>query len=259
MSDSLGMEVEPGLFRLLTGDPQLDLILGVGNSINILMGEPGSGKTVLAEAMVFANASDDRPILYFTTLSEPLDKVVRYLQGFDFFDEAKLAGSVIYDSIGSEVAENGVAAVVPRLKDAILTHHPKIIVIDLVQGDSRSRGLDRGDASDAVRDGGTTDGLRDDSVSGRGITADQIASFRYQANPRFVPGVELTIYRNRRTFGLDWRHIRLFTDLLSPAGYLVRVANVRSSLDGWSSISTTTAPTSWSSRWAIVSERAHAE
>src|SRR5687767_4791887 len=95
------------------------------------MGEPGSGKTVLAEALVFANArDDDRPILYLTTLSEPLEKVVRYLQGFDFFDESKLSGAVIYDSIGADVAERGVDAVVPRLKAAILAHRPKIIVID---------------------------------------------------------------------------------------------------------------------------------
>ena len=94
------------------------------------MGEPGSGKTVLAEAMVFANADNDRPILYLTTLSEPLEKIVRYLQGFQFFDESKLSGAVIYDSIGAEVAEQGVAAVVPRLKEAINTHRPKIIVID---------------------------------------------------------------------------------------------------------------------------------
>jgi circadian clock protein KaiC len=133
MGDLLDTTTESGLVRLLTGNPQLDVILGGGfpsNSINILMGEPGTGKTVLAEAMMFANAGDDRPILYLTTMSEPLEKVVRYLQGFDFFDESKLAGSVIYDSIGAEIAEQGVAAVVPRVKDAILTHRPKIIVID---------------------------------------------------------------------------------------------------------------------------------
>ena len=34
--------------------------------------------------------ASDRPILYLTTLSEPLAKVVRYLQQFSFFDEEKL-------------------------------------------------------------------------------------------------------------------------------------------------------------------------
>jgi circadian clock protein KaiC len=120
--------------RLSTGDGQLDEILDGGfpvNSINILMGEPGSGKTILAERLMFANADDaGRPILFLTTLSEPLDKVVRYLQHFSFFDETRLPGSIIYDSIGDELAEKGVSILVPRLKEAIKTQKPKIIVID---------------------------------------------------------------------------------------------------------------------------------
>lgn len=128
------VNARPELPRLSTGNVQLDEILGGGfpaNSINILMGEPGSGKTILAERLMFANANDDgRPILFLTTLSEPLDKVVRYLQQFSFFDEMKLAGSIIYDSIGEELAEKGVSMLMPRLKEAIKTQKPKIIVID---------------------------------------------------------------------------------------------------------------------------------
>ena len=40
----------------------------------LLTGHPGSGKTIFAEQLIFGNASDDRPIIYFTTLSEPLAK-----------------------------------------------------------------------------------------------------------------------------------------------------------------------------------------
>ena len=61
------------------GIAQADEILGGGfpsNSINIVMGQPGTGKSIFAEQLVFRNASDDRPILYLTTLSEPLAKMV---------------------------------------------------------------------------------------------------------------------------------------------------------------------------------------
>ena len=83
--------------RMSSGNPEADYILGGGfpaNSINIIMGHPGSGKTILAEQLIFHNAGVDRPILYFTTLSEPLAKVVRYLQGFRFFDESKIGTQV---------------------------------------------------------------------------------------------------------------------------------------------------------------------
>lgn len=121
--------------RIATGNTQLDSILGGGfpaNSINILMGEPGSGKTILAERLIFANAQPDgRCILYLTTLSEPLEKVVRYLQQFSFYDEEKLAsGAIVYESIGEELREQGIGAVMPKLKEFIQTLSPKVIIID---------------------------------------------------------------------------------------------------------------------------------
>jgi circadian clock protein KaiC len=119
--------------RLSSGNHEADYILGGGfpsNSINIIMGHPGSGKTIFAEQLMFANAGEDRPILYFTTLSEPLAKVVRYLQGFQFFDERKLGTEVIFEDIGSQLAESGPEALIPLLRQAITTLSPKVIVID---------------------------------------------------------------------------------------------------------------------------------
>lgn len=119
--------------RMSAGNAEADHILGGGfpeNSINIVMGHPGSGKTIFAEQLIFHNAGDDRPILYFTTLSEPLAKVVRYLQGFRFFDEEKLGTQVIYEDVGPRLAEEGASALVPLLQEAIESLSPKIIVID---------------------------------------------------------------------------------------------------------------------------------
>jgi circadian clock protein KaiC len=135
MSIVEGRTESGALTRITTGNAQLDEILGGGfpaNSINVVMGEPGSGKTILAEHLVFANAGlDDRPIVYLTTLSEPLEKVVRYLQEFGFFDADHLAsGAVIYESIGAELEADGIAALVPRLEEIIKTRSPRIVVID---------------------------------------------------------------------------------------------------------------------------------
>ena len=119
--------------RITTGNPEADLVLGGGflvNSINILMGEPGTGKTVFAEQLLFANAGGDRPVLYLTTLSEPLSKIVTYVQRFPFFDERKLGTSVIYEDISGLLSTQGIAALVPRLREAITSFHPKLIVVD---------------------------------------------------------------------------------------------------------------------------------
>jgi circadian clock protein KaiC len=119
--------------RISTGSSPADRILGGGfpaHSINIIMGEPGTGKTLFAQQLVFHNAGDDRPILYVTTLSEPLAKVMKYLQTFEFFDESRIGTSVIYDEAGTELAEKGIGELVPKVREWIRAHGPRIIVID---------------------------------------------------------------------------------------------------------------------------------
>ena len=79
--------------KLPTGVPGLDEIMGGGLpefSFNIIAGGPGCGKTTLAHQIVFANATPERPALYFTVLGEPAIKMLRYQQQYQFFDEAKL-------------------------------------------------------------------------------------------------------------------------------------------------------------------------
>ena len=119
--------------RMSSGNAEADYILGGGfpsNSINIIMGHPGSGKTIFAEQLIFHNAGSDRPILYLTTLSEPLAKVVRYLDGFAFYDESKLGTQVVYEDVGPQLARDGAQALLPLLREAIRTMSPKVIVID---------------------------------------------------------------------------------------------------------------------------------
>jgi circadian clock protein KaiC len=120
--------------RVTTGNKQMDEILKGGfpsSSINIIMGEPGTGKTVFAEQLVFHHASEPgRPIIYLTTLSEPIAKVLTYLQRFTFFDEDKIGSALHYRDIGFNLAKDGVGVLLPFLKDAIHEVAPKIIVID---------------------------------------------------------------------------------------------------------------------------------
>ena len=44
-------------------------------------------------------------------------------------------------------------------------------------------------------------------------------------------GTDLSAYRNRGSFGLDWEQYRLFTELLSPAGYVVNLSYRYNALD----------------------------
>ncbi|HEX6627527.1 MAG TPA: ATPase domain-containing protein [Gemmatimonadaceae bacterium] len=124
---------DAGYLRVKSGNPQADQILGGGfpsNSINIVMGQPGTGKTIFAEQLLFHNASSEHPSLYVTTLSEPLSKVVTYVQRFSFFDADRLSGDIQYEDLGAELSENGPNALLEWLDEAIKTRSPGIIVID---------------------------------------------------------------------------------------------------------------------------------
>jgi circadian clock protein KaiC len=75
--------------RLPTGNPRLDTILGGGlpdGALNLIVGLPGAGKTMMVQQCVFANATPESPAVYFSTVSEPFDKIVRYGQTLSFFD-----------------------------------------------------------------------------------------------------------------------------------------------------------------------------
>jgi circadian clock protein KaiC len=119
--------------RLSSGHPRLDAVLGGGlpaNAINVVIGLPGSGKTILAQQYVFANATRDRPALYLSTVSEPLEKIIRYGQTLDFFSAQAVGRAVFYEDLGSVLNERGLEAVSERIGELIRERRPGIIVID---------------------------------------------------------------------------------------------------------------------------------
>jgi circadian clock protein KaiC len=86
-----------------SGNLALDEILGGGiprRSVVLIAGEPGSGKTVMTLQMVFAAAARGQRSLYFTTLSEPAVKVMRFMQQFEFFDPSALDQQVVLADLG---------------------------------------------------------------------------------------------------------------------------------------------------------------
>jgi circadian clock protein KaiC len=73
---------------LETGVPNLDRILGGGivpRSVAMVIGAPGTGKTVLAQQVAFHAASRGAAALYLTGYSETHDKLVSHNRGLGFF------------------------------------------------------------------------------------------------------------------------------------------------------------------------------
>jgi len=138
---SNGQQDRVNINRLPTGVPGLDEILGSGGegdafpeySFNVIAGTPGCGKTTLVHQIMFANATPDRPALYFTVLGEPAFKMLRYQQQYSFFDLAKLEGprpAIRFINLSHVVLQKDLNAVLAEIVREVETTNPAIVVVD---------------------------------------------------------------------------------------------------------------------------------
>src|ERR1700723_3041630 len=116
--ESLSTAEKVKISKLPTGVPGLDEIMGGGLpefSFNIVAGAPGSGKTTLAHQFVFANATPERPALYFTVLGEPALKMLRYQQQYVFFDLSRLNTSVRFINLSQVLVDRGLEGILEEI------------------------------------------------------------------------------------------------------------------------------------------------
>lgn len=129
------MSGENGLVirSIASGVPGFDAVLGGGLpefSFNLIAGGPGSGKTTLAHQILFANATAQRPGIYFTVLGEPTIKMLRYQRQFRFFDAERAGSAIQFINLSAEVMEGDLDNVLQRIVMETERANPGIVVVD---------------------------------------------------------------------------------------------------------------------------------
>ncbi|MGD0115905.1 MAG: ATPase domain-containing protein [Dehalococcoidia bacterium] len=125
--------ITPSLDLLSTGSESLDRILGGGipaYSVTLLVGEPGSGKTIFAVQTLFHVAKQGKKALYFTTLSEPTVKLIRYMQQFSYFDVSLLDDRVVVADLGSAIRTVGAEKALEEAMRRVEEESPDLVIID---------------------------------------------------------------------------------------------------------------------------------
>lgn len=108
--------------RIGSGIADLDLILGGGlplGSLIFIAGGSGTGKTILAQQICFANATAERKALYYTMVSEPHSKLVQHLEQFEFFDRHAIGERIDFIYLPGALPEVGQEAT-PQQRGAAL-------------------------------------------------------------------------------------------------------------------------------------------
>jgi circadian clock protein KaiC len=122
------------LARITTGVRNLDDLFFGGvpsGSVTVVGGAPGAGKTILTQQICFHNASPERRVLYFSTLSEPTAKTLRYLSQFSFFDAEKLdQGGIQFVDLGVILRKEGLEQASSLIMEQVKKVRPAIVVID---------------------------------------------------------------------------------------------------------------------------------
>ncbi len=119
--------------RLPTGVPGLDEVLGGGlpeYSFTVIAGAPGTGKTTLAHQILFNLATPERRALYFSVMSEPTLKMLRYQQQMAYFDPAKVGDTIRFINLSDAVLTQDLEQVLADIVRRVEETSPGLVVLD---------------------------------------------------------------------------------------------------------------------------------
>lgn len=118
-----------------TGLPELDFITGglPLNGLTIVIGAPGTGKTVMALQMAMHHAGQGKDVILFSAFSEPHEKLMSHLSSFSFFDRELVGQRITMLSLKSTLAESA-EKTLDIILQAVRGKREPLIVIDGYRG-----------------------------------------------------------------------------------------------------------------------------
>lgn len=119
--------------RFATGIPGLDTVLNGGflrENVYLLMGSPGTGKTILANQMCFHHAAQGQKVVYITVLSETHGAMLQHIRNMGFYDHDLVSDALSYYSGYSALDEGGLEGLFNLVRGIMKEEKPSLLVFD---------------------------------------------------------------------------------------------------------------------------------
>ena len=121
------------LDRLPSSVPGLDEVLGGGffkAGVYILLGLPGSGKTILANQLCYGHVKAGGRAVYVTLLSESHSRMLQHIGGMSFFDESVIPDKLSYISAFRDLEVDGLKGLMDTLRREMRSRRVSVLVLD---------------------------------------------------------------------------------------------------------------------------------
>lgn len=125
--------MDDNLVRICSGINGLDEMIEGGfpfPSVILVSGSAGTGKTTFAQKYLFSGAKMDQQGLYFTTLSEPTQWMLRYSSKFGFINPSFFGKEIIYHDLGAMIRDASAQDLLTTIDEKIAEVMPQRVVID---------------------------------------------------------------------------------------------------------------------------------
>lgn len=119
--------------RIESGIPGLDEMIEGGfpfPSVILVAGGAGSGKTTFAQKFLFAGAEKGEQGLFFSTLSEPAQWMLRFAAQFDFVKPQYFGRELVYCDLGNIIRKCTSEELLNFIDQKVAEVMPQRIVID---------------------------------------------------------------------------------------------------------------------------------
>lgn len=119
--------------RIQSGIAGLDQILHGGflkGGSYLILGVPGTGKTIFANQLCFHQIEKGNRAIYVTLLAESHTRMFGNLKPLEFFNSGKISDGIQYLSGYSMLEKEGLDGLLRLLRDTVFQHKAKILFID---------------------------------------------------------------------------------------------------------------------------------